>query len=104
MSNMRDFEISKSKIHGSGIIVNKYIPRGTILFDAMEYLFGIIPVTTNYGACINHSWNPTYVLKYSENRGKWIIVTLVDHYPRNEVTMDYRETPWYVLGPSRRWK
>ena len=99
-----NFYLDNSSIHGTGTFAKKKIDIGTVIDVGIDFdpITGLIPyVTPHFGSYINHSWNPNAHLEWINN--KWYLVSS-NTIPRSaEITMDYRITPWYILGPDPSW-
>lgn len=93
--------IKPSKIHGVGVHVTCFVPRSTIIGKAITVTTMGLPSVTPLGSKVNHSWTPTAEL--IEHRGKYYLQTCKDLFPDDEVTVDYRHTPWFIEGPNEYW-
>ena len=91
-------KIKKSNIQGVGIFSEQEIPAGKVVGIVIESNFTVTP----FGSKLNHSWNPSG--KLVENGNKYYYVTL-KHIPADsELTMDYRDTPYFIKKPNPIWK
>ena len=89
---------AKSKIHGTGIFAKKNISKNEPIDVAIEFVLYCIPnVTGHFGAWINHSYSPNTRLKYHDDA--WWIFSDKNIRVGEELTVDYRKTPWYIEGP-----
>jgi SET domain-containing protein len=61
-------------------------------------------ITADFGAWINHSWTPNTYLKWNTESGVWDVVASQDLIRDSELTLDYRDTPFYVKKPDKNWK
>ena len=97
------YYIGNSKIHGRGVFLNKNLKRDSPIDIGIGFTFFIFPyVTSNFGSYINHSNRPNTYLKYSN--GSYYVTTLRDLDKNVELTLDYRDTPWYISKPEPNWK
>lgn len=97
------YYIDQSSIHGKGVFAKMYFHQDQPIDIGIDYHFGIIPfVTSNFGTMINHSWNANSYL-YFDN-GKYYVLAKHDIQPGDEITIDYRDTPWFILGPNPNFK
>jgi SET domain-containing protein len=97
------YTIGASKIHGRGVIAARDIPAGADVGLGIRMLLGFVPfVTGDLGRWINHSSRPTAGLTWGD--GGWRIVALARIPRGSEVTVDYDNTPWYVMGAHPSWK
>lgn len=95
--------ITKSPIHGKGVISKMYFNAGEPIDIGIDFYFNLVPyVTPNFGTMLNHSWTPNAYLELLDN--KHYVVASRDIYPNEEITIDYRKTPWYILGPSSHFQ
>jgi len=97
---MQPYYFSKSQIHGQGAFAKRqFAPDEPI--EAGIYFFLFFPIITKFGSMINHSYNPTCNLKWIN--GKWYVVANKILKPHEEITLDYRNTPWYIEGPREHY-
>ena len=97
------YYIGNSKIHGSGVFLNRKIKKDTPIDIGIDFKFFIFPYITNkFGSYINHSSKPNTNLKYIN--GKYYVTSLKDLDKDMEITLDYRNTPWYISKPEPTWK
>ena len=96
-----NYKIDKSKIHGKGVIAEKYIPTGHIIGIAMTFSFIIVPhITQGLGIWINHSHNPNAYIYYYMPDNVYYLVSNKPINKNEEITMDYNDTPWYIQKPK----
>lgn len=97
------WEIGPSKIHGRGVLCRRAILAGSLIGVGIGYRCGgLLPlITSDFGAWINHSDRPTASLLYLA--GNWWVVANGAMEAGDEVTLDYRKTPWYVRGPEAHY-
>ena len=90
--------IKKSNIQGVGVFTEENIHSGKVIGIVIESNFTVTP----FGSKLNHSWSPNVVLK--EHNGKYYAVTLTNIPSGKEITMDYRQTPYFIKKPLSHWK
>tara|TARA_B100000214_G_scaffold334669_1_gene277495 strand:- start:733 stop:1041 length:309 start_codon:yes stop_codon:yes gene_type:complete len=100
------YKIGTSKIHNRGIIASNNIKKGEKIGTAINniVLNGLVNlnITKNFGRLINHSWKPNSSLEYKNNT--YIVIASKNIKKGDEITLDYRNTPWFILGPNPNWK
>ncbi len=94
--------IGDSKIHGKGIIAVKDFEPGEkidkgIVFHWYLDLIPIPYVTNHFGKWINHSYNPSACLRW--DGVDWFVVAAKRINKKEEITVNYSHTPWYIEGP-----
>ena len=96
------WHIGNSEIHGKGVFSSKTFDKDKKIGIGIEYYFlGIIPIITkNFGSMINHSYNPTAKLIYNKEDNTWDVYSKNNILKNVEITLDYRDTPWFVEGPK----
>lgn len=98
----KKYYLSPSKIQGGGIFSNIFLPKDKIIDLAITWDLGLLPhITKNFGQLINHSWTPNSYLK--EIDGKFYVIPKENLPPHTEITLDYRDTPWFVTKPNPNW-
>lgn len=96
--------LKKSDIHGMGIFAKHNINKNSRIGVAINYYLGIIPhITPEFGTMINHSYTPNSRLKYNDNKQVYQLVANVNIPKDAEITLDYRKTPWYIMGPETHY-
>lgn len=97
------YYIGNSNIHGKGIFLSKKIKKDTPIDIGIGFQFFLLPyVTEMFGSLINHSYRANCYLKYTG--GAYYVVSKVDIDRDSEITLDYRNTPWYISKPDPKWK
>ncbi len=97
------YYLANSSIHGKGIFASKLIKKDEFIGVGIDYLLYFIPsITTDLGQWLNHSYHPNAYLKYHDE--KYYIVAKMDIHRNKEITINYRETPWYIMGPGYHFK
>jgi len=101
--NNKKYFVQPSKIHGSGTFANKTLHKNEDIDVGIDFYFYVIPyVTPEFGSLINHSFNPNCHLKYKDD--KWFVTASKNIPKGHEILLDYRKTPWYILGPEPHYK
>ena len=98
----RSWVIQKSPIHGKGVFANINLKKHQKIASGIEFIFGVFPYITDFGSMINHSWEPSAELVYSD--GVYNVYTLKELPKGEEITIHYRNTPWYIHGPEEWYK
>lgn len=93
--------VKDSGIHGKGVFATKGINKeeviGAPLF--LRYYF-LVNITEDLGKWINHSWRANAALVKVDGENVWDLVALEPIMKGDEITMDYRDTPWFIAKPS----
>ena len=99
------WKIKKSKIQGKGMFTNVGFNKNERIGVGIGFNFFILPyVTSDFGSWINHSYKPNARLVYSTSDAVYHVVAN-KYLPKNtEITLDYRDTPWYIYGPGKDFK
>ena len=96
------WHIGPSRIHGNGVILSREIAAGALVGVGIGYVLGFIPtITADFGAWINHSNRPSCSLLFL-NGNYWVVANRTME-GGEEVTVDYRKTPWYIRGPEANY-
>ena len=91
------YAIKKSKIHGNGIITNKSIKKHKKVGIVLYYKYFFIPYKTdNLGKYLNHSFDNNCRIIYKDKM--YYLLTTKDVKPNEELTINYDDTPWFILG------
>lgn len=97
------WRIGESKIHGKGVLATRDLGAGSWIGVGIGYRMGFIPaITSDFGAWINHSFNPSASLMFF-NGCYWVVATK-PLSKDDEITVDYRKTPWYVRKPEPHFR
>jgi SET domain-containing protein len=100
-----DYYINKSSIHGDGVFLNRDFREHEPIDAGIKLYFGIIPyVTSNFGSLINHSWDPNTYLKWDDQNSSHMVCAKQNLPTGMEITLNYEDTPWYILAPNPNWK
>jgi len=95
------WRVSKSQIHGEGMFSSRKIPANTKIDTGIEYYFGFFPVITRgFGSMINHSYEANSKLIYNKKENVWDVFSNMDIPESTEITLNYRDTPWFIEGPK----
>lgn len=99
----KKYKIKQSNIHGKGIFTTKSLMKNEDIDVGIEFIFFIIPnITPYFGSMINHSYSPNCYLRYKNN--KWYVTASKKIPSGEEILLDYRNTPWYIMGPETHYK
>lgn len=103
--NQKDWKIKKSKIHGKGVYTTRKFSKNEKIGVGIDFWYGFFPfVTRDFGSWINHSYKPNTHLKYSNKDGVHYVVASKNLPENTEITLDYRNTPFYIQGPAADFK
>lgn len=98
------YHIGPSKIQGRGVISNRDFKPGEEIDIAISYEKGSPKITSYFGSLINHSWNPNSYLKYNKFFNSYFVHATYEIHSGEEITLDYRNTPWFIAPPDPNWK
>jgi len=99
------YEVRDSSVHGKGIFAAADIKTGDIIGSPLKVnYFVFIDISPDLGKWINHSWYPNAQLVKQEHQNVWDLVALSPIKKKDEITMDYRDTPWFIAKPSIWYK
>jgi hypothetical protein len=92
------YEIRDSPIHGKGNFALSELPAGFVVAPIALYTVGgvILPA----GKFFNHSLNPNGVMREVES-GYWVYITNRSVLQGEELTLDYNDTPKWILKPAQ---
>jgi len=99
-----NFYLGSSPIHGTGVFAQRTIQPGGKIEVGIDFdpIFHLVPyVTKNFGAWINHTNQPNSHLEYVDS--KWYLVASTTIQRDQEITMNYQNTPWYIMPPDPTW-
>lgn len=97
------WRLGTSKIHGMGVLLNRPVRAGTLIGVGIGYRWRFVPaITSDFGAWINHSYTPSASLLFI-NGNHWVVANRALDTD-DEVTVDYRKTPFYVDKPKAHYK
>lgn len=97
------FYLAPSKIHGKGTFAKTNLKDQEPIDVGIEFLLGWFPdVTSHFGSWINHSYQPNTYLCYRNNA--WYVMAKRGIRKDEELTIDYRRTPWYIEGPKSYYR
>lgn len=95
------YTIKQSLINGEGVHLTQDVLAGTVIEQAIVSWV----VTPFFGRWLNHSSNPTAFLR-KRSDGDWFVVTKRDMLTGEELTLNYRNLPDYLLQynvPGSDW-
>ena len=99
------WHIAPSSIEGKGVFTSKHMRKNEIIGVAVRYIYGIIPkITSDFGWMINHSYRPSARIEYDSSDHVWVLRTYTNLKKNTEITVDYRDTPWFIEGPEEWYK
>jgi len=93
-----------SKIHGLGVFSRKWLQQGEKIAKGITFYMGVFPVVSFMGSKINHSYNPSAVLRYNPSEKVYNVYSAYNLTPGTEITIDYNDTPSYISGPESHYK
>lgn len=97
------YQVKSSKIHGKGTFARQTLNKNEDIGVGIDFYLGCIPfVTSEFGSMINHSYCPNCYLRYKN--GKWYVSASKQIQEGDEILLDYRKTPWYIMGPEAHYK
>lgn len=96
------YHIGKSCIHGLGVIADYEFQPNQIIDVGIYYIWIIPIVTPKFGSYINHSYKPNSHLIYLKD--KYYVVATIPIHKGEEISLDYRNTPWFIDGPRYGYK
>lgn len=100
-----NYKLAKSNIHGTGVYANTFIPKNNIIGIAMTFKFIFYPyITDDLGKWINHSYKPNSFIYYYPLENVYFLIANQDIPENTEITMNYRNTPWYIKKPELHYK
>ena len=98
-----NFTIGPSSIHGTGVFADKFLSRKKLIGVGIYFVLFIVPIVTeDLGRWLNHSYEPNSKVCYHRN-SKYYIVAIQDINKGDEITINYNDTPWYILGPGKNF-
>lgn len=101
---MEKWTTAESQIEGVGVYSTGIIHKDELVDIGLEYLLYLIPTVTYFGSKINHSYLPNVVLRSSKDNTTMNIYAKRFISPFEELTMDYNDTPFYIMKPFSHWK
>jgi SET domain len=97
------WRIGPSAIHGQGVMATRKLAPGSLIGVGIGYRMGFVPaVTSDFGAFINHSYEPSASLMFLN--GVYWVVAAKTLDAEEEITVDYRKTPFYIRGPEPHYR
>jgi len=96
--NSTSLYIAPSNIHGVGIFTKLNLFTNKKIYKAINKNKNI----TYFGSKINHSNNPNTYLKETNNC--WYVYSLNYIKKYSELTLDYNNTPDFIMKPDPNWK
>lgn len=100
-----NYKLKKSKIHGLGMYANKFIHKDDVIGIGIVFKMYVIPIVTeDFGKWINHSNDANSHLYYHSTENMYFVVASKDIPENTEITLDYNDTPWYIMKPLPDFK
>jgi hypothetical protein len=96
--NEDKFYIAKSNIHGVGIYVNNNYKKDKEIMMVIDKNRNI----TELAKKLNHCNKPNTIIK--EKNDGWYIYALQDIKKDTELTVNYNDTPDFIVKPNPSWK
>lgn len=101
----KNYKLAKSNIHGTGLHTNCSIKKHHIIGVAISFKLLFYPhITEDLGRWINHSYKPNSFIFYYPVENIYFLIAYEDLPENTEITMDYRDTPWYIKKPEFHYK
>lgn len=102
---MNPWKIKKSNIHGNGVFTTTTFNKNERIGVGIAFTLYFLPyVTSDFGSLINHSYTPNSHLVYSYKDNVYYVAASKRLPSNTEITLDYRDTPWYIYGPGKDFK
>lgn len=97
--------LAKSTIQGQGLFTQLSLQPDQPIGVGIQFYLNLVPIiTSDFGTMINHSWTPNTYLRYNWTRDCYEIIAKVAIPANAELTLDYRETPWFIVKPDPNWR
>jgi hypothetical protein len=100
-TEISNFKIDDSNIHGKGVIATKKFKKGDLINVALYKVKDDLYNTTKFGAHLNHSYNPNARTRYEEDRYRTYSISDIE--PNDEITVDYTKNK-ELEQPEDNWK
>ena len=99
-TEIKNFKIGDSKIHGKGVMAGKKMKNGDYINVALYKTKNNIYDTTQFGAHLNHSYQPN---ARTRNEGDFYrTYAIADINPNDEITVDYTKNK-ELEQPGKDW-
>lgn len=95
--------VAKSAIHGNGVFAARSFLAGEKIDTGIEFFLFLLPIITAFGRKINHQWTPSAQLRYNSQDHTYDVHAKNDIEHGEEITLDYRDTPFFIDGPKCEW-
>lgn len=96
--NTNTLYIALSNIHGVGVFTKLNLLKNKKIYKAIDKYKNI----TYFGSKINHSNNPNTYIK--ETNDGWFIYSLNYIKKFTELTLNYNNTPDFIMKPDPNWQ
>lgn len=98
------WNIQHSDIDGEGVFAKYFIPKDTVIDIGINFSLGIFPNITFFGSKLNHSYNANSALVFDPEDNIYNVQATINILPDNEITIDYRDTPFYIKKPDPHFR
>lgn len=98
-----NWSVRPSRIHGIGVFAERDYHKGEFVDIGITFIASIMPSVTYFGSKINHSRRPNLVLEKSPDGSTWDLYATDYITAGTEFTVDYNNTPWYIMKPDPNW-
>ena len=92
------YELKGSPIHGIGVFAKRAFSKGDDIGVGITW-YGAI--TDGFGTMLNHKCLPNATLVYKN--WQYVIVATENIAPKDEITINYCYTPWFIRKPDPQW-
>lgn len=96
------YYITSSPIQGVGVFAARDFDPGEFIEVGIDGVMGRI--TQGFGNLINHSWAPNSKIVWNSTRWTYDCIANTRISRDTEITINYRNTPWFIKGPDPTWK
>lgn len=93
--NPDKYYLKDSKIHGKGVFAAKDYQQDEFIEVGIKNM----QITNGFGNMLNHSYTPNSYLR--SNGSNYDVYALQNIKKDDEITLNYKNTPWFIDGP--RW-
>lgn len=100
-TELANFKIDDSDIHGKGVIATKKFGKGDFINVALYKVKDNWFDTTKFGAHLNHSYSPNARTRFEEDRYRTYSTSNIN--PGDEITVDYTKNK-DLEQPEDDWK
>ena len=101
---MKKWELRSSDIHGVGVFNTNWLHPKELIDVGITFFIGFIPNVTFFGSKINHSYSPNAILRYDSKSNTYNVYSDTYMPPNTEITINYQDTPFFIMGPESHYK